>query len=189
MLPISTPRLLLRRFTQADVLTFLAYRSDPAIARYQGWETCDLAEATMFVQHQEAQQIGVGGEWLQIAIVVRATGLHIGDCALRVDLDDHRQATIGITLASEHQRHGFGAEALSSLLDALFLQLELHRVRADTGPENTGAWKLLERLGLRREGHLLQSLWFKGRWADEYQYAILRDEWLKRSGRGYPQTS
>jgi RimJ/RimL family protein N-acetyltransferase len=38
--------------------------------------------------------------------------------------------------------------------------------------------KLAERLGMRREAHLRQSLWFKGRWADEFYYAILRDEWL-----------
>lgn len=157
------------------------------MARYQGWETCDLAEATRFIQHQEVQQIGVGGEWFQIAIVVRATGLHIGDCALCVQAEDPRQARIGITLSSQHQGHGFGTEALTSLLDTLFLKLELHRVTADTDPGNTPAWKLLERLGLRREGHLVQSLRFKGRWADEYQYAILREEWLRRSGVGGSQ--
>ena len=37
---------------------------------------------------------------------------------------------------------------------------------------------LLERLGLRREGYFIQNVWFKGKWADEYLYAILQDEWL-----------
>ena len=72
-------------------------------------------------------------------------------------------------------------EAFECLIEAAFLQLDLHRVVADTDPENTASWKLMERLGLRREGHLKQSLWFKGRWVDEYVYAVLREEWL--SGR------
>ena len=63
------------------------------------------------------------------------------------------------------------------------LHLNLHRVTADTDPQNTRAWTLLERLGLRREAHLFQSLWFKGRWADEYLYAVLRAEWLRRFER------
>jgi hypothetical protein len=55
--------------------------------------------------------------------------------------------------------------------------------RGNTDVENTVAWTLMEQLGLRREGHLRQSLRFKGRWADEYLYAMLREDWLQRSGR------
>jgi len=39
---------------------------------------------------------------------------------------------------------------------------------------------LLERLGMRREGHFVENNWFKGRWADEYLYAVLRHEWLSK---------
>jgi len=40
----------------------------------------------------------------------------------------------------------------------------------------------MERVGLRREGHFLKNAWFKGRWADEYLYAVLQAEWLPRRG-------
>lgn len=93
-----------------------------------------------------------------------------------------------MTLARENHGQGFATEALGCLLDALFDRLKLHRVVADTDVENTASWTLLERLGLKREGHLRQSLWFKGRWADEYLYSIRRDEWLKRSSRVAPST-
>ena len=182
MLPLHSSRLILRRFTEADVPSFLAYRNDPAVARYQSWESCSLAEATEFIRKHQAKEIGVPGEWWQIAIALRTTGLHIGDCALQIHADDARQATIGFTLARSHQGHGYATEALSALLDGAFLHLDLHRVVADTDPQNTRACALLERLGLRREAHLRQSLWFKGRWADEYLYAVLRKEWLRRSG-------
>jgi RimJ/RimL family protein N-acetyltransferase len=53
----------------------------------------------------------------------------------------------------------------------------LHRVIAITDCENAASVALLERLGLRREGHFLQNVWFKGTWGDEYLYAILHEEW------------
>jgi RimJ/RimL family protein N-acetyltransferase len=183
LLPFSTPRLVLRRFIETDVQPFLAYRSDPTVARYQSWESCNLAEATEFIQCHQSQEAGVPGQWLQIAIACKGTDALIGDCAFKVQLHDPRQATIGVTLARQSHGQGFATEALSCLLDALFERLNMHRVVADTDVENTASWKLLERLGLRREGHLKQSLWFKGRWADEYLYAILRDDWLGNSGR------
>jgi len=188
LLPLHTPRLTLRRFTEVDVLPFLAYRNDPAVARYQSWESCDLVEATEFIRSHQSLEAGVPGQWLQIAIVLKETNALIGDCALKVQAQDPRQAAIGVTLARQSQGRGFAIEALSCLLAVLFEGLKLHRVVADTDVENTASWTLLERLGLKREGHLRQSLWFKGRWADEYLYAILREEWIKQSGRAAPLT-
>ncbi len=159
---------------------FFAYRNDPVVARFQSWESCNLAEARAFAARQEIQKIVVPGQWLQIGIALKQEGKLIGDCALKVHAPDARQATLGITLSRPYQGQGYGTEALSALLNFLFMRMGLHRVQADTDPENTPAWKLLERLSMRREAHHLQSLWFKGRWADEFVYAILRSEWLER---------
>ena len=188
LFPLHTPRLILRRFSEADVPPLLAYRNDPVVARYQSWESCVLAEAMEFIRHHQLQAAGVPGQWLQIAIAVKDTGALLGDCAFKIQDNDPRQATIGVTLARENHGQGFATEALACLLDALFERLKQNRVVADTDVENTASWTLLERLGLKREGHLRQSLWFKGRWADEYLYAIRRDEWLKRSIRVAPST-
>ena len=64
------------------------------------------------------------------------------------------------------------------MLDYVFTELNLHRVVAVTDCENGKSFTLLARLGLRREGHFVQNVWFKGKWGSEYSYAILRDEWL-----------
>lgn len=177
MLPLDSPRLVLRRFNDGDVAAFQAYRNDPEVARFQGWESFSLAEATLFVARQEMQQIALPGQWLQIAISLKRTGQLVGDCALKVHATDARQATIGFTLCRAFQGQGLATEALSALLEYLFLVANLHRVQADTDPANVRAWRLLERLGMRREAHFVQSLWFRGRWADEFLYAILRQEW------------
>jgi RimJ/RimL family protein N-acetyltransferase len=47
---------------------------------------------------------------------------------------------------------------------------------------NAPSWALLERVGMRREGHFIENVWFKGGWADEYLYAVLKDEWLQKRG-------
>lgn len=180
MFPLDSSRLVLRRFNRADIQAFLAYRNDPEVARFQGWESFSLAEATAYIARQETQEIALPGQWLQIAIALKQTGQFVGDCALKIHMADPRQATIGITLCRTFQGQGLATEALVALLDFLFFERELHRVLADTDPENEPAWKLLERLGMRREAHCRRSLWFKGRWADEYVYAVLRHEWQQR---------
>jgi len=157
MLPLESPRLVLRRFRPEDVDLFLDYRNDVEVARYQGWETVSRSEAQTFVALQSLLDTGLPGEWSQIAISLKGSAALIGDCALRIHSPDVRQATIGITLAPSHQGRGFATEALSCLLDHLFLQLRLHRVVADTDPQNVRSWRLLERLGMRREGYLRQK--------------------------------
>lgn len=186
MLPIHTSRLVLRHLRGPDLETFLAYRNDPAVARYQSWESFNRAEATAFIARQGLQEPARPGQWLQIAIALRETDALIGDCALKVNRDDPRQATIGITVSRPSQGQGFATEALAALLDDLFLKLQLHRVVADTDPENDASWRLLERLGMRREAHLRQSLWFKGRWTDEYLYAVLEEEWARHRTALFP---
>ena len=66
------------------------------------------------------------------------------------------------------------------MLNYAFTKLELHRVIAITDCENERSVALLSRLGMRREGHFIQNIWFKGKWGDEYLYAVLREEWLRK---------
>jgi len=179
MLPLPTPRLVLRHLHGSDIEDFLAYRNDPEVSRYQSWEGLTRTEAVDFVSRHQTQEFGAPGQWLQIAVACRVTDRLVGDCALKVHADDPRQATIGVTFSRANQGKGFATEALTALLEAVFLRMRLHRVIADTDPANTAAWRLLERLGMRREAHLKESLWFKGRWTDEYLYAILREEWTR----------
>jgi RimJ/RimL family protein N-acetyltransferase len=174
---LETTRLRLRRFTDADLALFMAYRNDPEVARYQSWEGITEPEARAFLQEQKKARPGVPGQWLQIAIELKETGILVGDCALKVEEHDERQAEIGYTLARPYQGRGIASEAISRVLDYAFLTLGLHRVIAVTDCENSASVALLERLGLRREGHFLQNIWFKGKWGDEYLYAILQEEW------------
>ncbi len=177
---IESPRLVLRHFGDSDLFIFHAYRNDPEVARYQGWESLTEDQARTFIEAVKTEQPGVPGQWFQFAAELKETKLLIGDCALKVDLEEPRQAQIGYTFAREHQGKGYASEAVSSLLNYAFYTLSLHRVYAFVNCENHRSVALLERLNMRREGHFIQHFWHKGSWVDEYQYAVLESEWLNR---------
>ena len=177
---IESERLILRRFEDSDLAPFVAYRNDPEVARYQSWDSFDELEARAFIREMGSAQPGVPGEWFQFAVESKETGGLVGDCALQVDGQEPYRAEIGFTLAREHQGRGFASEAVSRLLDYAFADLDLHRIVAIADCRNGPSWKLLERVGLRREGHFLDSVWFKRGWSDEYLYAVLKDEWLSK---------
>jgi len=177
---LESARIVLRPFRDADLPSFLAYRNDPEVAKYQSWESLNKQEAHTFVQEQKTLQPGVPGRWFQFAIQLKETGRLVGDCGLKVHPQDAQLAEVGFTLSRDYQSKGLASETVSSLLDYAFIHLGLHRTIAITDCRNAPCVALLERLGLRREGHFLQNVWFKRELGDEYLYAILRDEWLQK---------
>ena len=179
MLNLETPRLLLRPFADADLEAFLAYRSDPEVARYQSWETpYPRAVAEEFVRRMKNMTVLLPGKWLQLVVERLGQPGVVGDVTLHL-LDRH-QAEIGFTLARAFQGNGYASEAVVRLLDYVFDEMQLHRVSATCDAANLASVRLLERVGMRREGHFLDHSWFKGAWCSEYLYAILRREWIAR---------
>lgn len=177
---LVTNRLTIRRFEVADVPAFAAYRSDPAIARYQSWDTpFGEEQARRFVLALATSHPDTAGEWFQLAVTETTSGRLLGDVAAAPEAD-HRLARIGFTLAPEAQGHGFATEAVTALLDYLFAARAKHRVAADCDARNVASAALLERVGMRREAHHLRSVWWKGEWTDELLYAVLADEWSAR---------
>ncbi|HKQ52512.1 MAG TPA: GNAT family protein [Pyrinomonadaceae bacterium] len=175
---IESPRLTLRRFADADLELFLAYLNDPSVARYQSWDSYTEEEARAVITQQQERSPGEPGQWFTFALELKETGTLIGHVALRM-LDD-KQAEIGFTVARAFHGLGLACEAATRVLDYAFVELNLHRVTAITDVENEKSDALLRRLGMRREGHFRENIWFKGRWGSEYLYAVLRDEWMKR---------
>ena len=184
MLPLQTEHLQLRAFKMEDIHTFAAYRSDPLVAQYQGWQTpFTLEEARAFVEAMLTIRPGLPDTWYQIAIERRQDGLLIGDCAFHILPEDGQQAEIGFTLARAYHGQGYGTEAVTRLVDYLFDTFQLHRLRALCDVDNLASRRLLERLGMRREAHFIENYWSKGEWRSEYAYALLRREWTEPSKR------
>jgi len=176
---METPRLIIRRFEPGDLAALLAYRNDPEVARYQSWETMSEREARTLIQEQQTEEPGASFSWFQFAFTLKTTGVLIGDAMLHVGADG-RLGEIGYTLARAHQKQGYAQEGVGAILTYAFAALRLHRVMAALDVRNMPSARLLERLGMRREGHFLQNAWYKGEWCDEYEYALLRSEWERQ---------
>ncbi|MDO7854779.1 GNAT family N-acetyltransferase [Hymenobacter convexus] len=175
---ILAGRVRLRHLRPADLPVFAAYRADPSVCRFQGFDPFSEAQAIGFIARHTAADIPAApGEWVQIAIARSANDELLGDCALHLLAHEPRIAEIGITLAPQQQGRGYASEALRGLLRFCFEELGLHRVVALVDPRNAPSVALMERVGMRREGHFRQNGWYKGEWCDEYQYALLAADW------------
>lgn len=178
---LRTPQLHLRRFRESDAEAFARYRSDPAVARYQGWDApYSLERAREFVTEMATEEADVPGEWLQIAVARVEDDSLVGDCAFSPEADEPRTVEIGFTVAPEHQGRGYARESVSLLLGHLFDRLGKHRVTASCDSRNAASATVLAAVGMRHEGHLVESTWSKGEWSDDLLFAILRREWESR---------
>ena len=177
---ISTDRLVLTPLCAADAEAFFAYRALPDVCRFQGWEPARLDDAVSFIERLQTVEFDSPGTWFQFGIRLRESGQLAGDIGVHF-AEDGRQVEIGFTLAPAFQGRGLATEAVIALLGYLFGELGKHRVFASVDPGNRSSLRLLQRVGMRQEAHFLQSLPFKGGWADDMVFAILASEWRTRS--------
>lgn len=175
---LAGERVLLRRFHPGDLTEFVAYRSSPAVARYQSWDApYPREEGERFIQEMTRSHPDTAGEWFQFAVALRATGQLIGDCAAMPHADDPSLCEIGFTLAERYQGYGYATEAVRLLIGYLFTARGKRRIIAYCDARNAASAAVLERLAMRREGHLRESAWAKGEWTDDLLYAVLGHEW------------
>lgn len=174
---LNTTRLHIRKLTLSDLSDFHDYRSNPDVAKYQGFDVYTLQKAKAFIQEQENKVFGKAGQWTQYGLEEKATQKIIGDCAIKLHKQDTRIAEVGVTISHRAQQQGFAKEALVAILSYLFDVQKVHRVVEIMDAENIGAIQLMESIGFRQEGHFIENIFFKGKWGSEYQYALLKREW------------
>ncbi len=176
---INTDRLLIRNLCLSDLNNFHVYRSDPEVTKYQGFDVFSMKQAEDFINEQADKEFGKPGEWVQYGIENKTTGKLVGDCAIKLDQYDTRLAEIGITISPKEQKKGYGKETLLAILEFLFNRDGFHRVSETVDTENIASIQLLKSVGFRQEGHFVENIFFKGKWGSEYQYAMLKSEWLQ----------
>ncbi len=172
----TTPRLTLRRFTPDDGPALHTYLGDPVAVRFEpsGPQSADDCDRLALARASDP------AFW---AVCARDGDL-IGNLYLaREQPHAWNHHTLGYVFSPAVWGRGLATEACRALLDECFGPWGAHRVSARCNPENHRSWRLLERLGLRREGHLVEAATFAddadGRpvWHDAYTYAVLDREW------------
>jgi RimJ/RimL family protein N-acetyltransferase len=179
--PYRTERLVLRPFTAEDLDAFMAMHSDPEVVRYVPYPPLSRDQAierlrfiaTMTAIDDESQN-------LRLAAVLPETGEVIGDVSLWSSARDRLQGEMGFVVNPRFHRQGYASEAAAELLRIGFEEAGLHRVTANCDARNLASAGVMERIGMRREAHFIQSSYEKGEWVDELEYGILADEWRAR---------
>ena len=172
---LESARLILRRFRPDDAAVLSAYRSDPSVARYQGWMPPVPPDAAARLVAEFAVGDPWQPGWFQYAIEHRAQQCLIGDIGTRLH-DNMMQADLGFTLAAEWQGQGYATEAVRTVIDYLFGK-GLHRISAECDARNERSARLLERAGFRREGYRPAYTWLKGEWTDDILFGLLAGQW------------
>lgn len=168
-------RLNLRPLRPGDAAALTAYRSDPQVALYQGWELpYTVRDAARLIAEMVGRVPGDPG-WVQIGLEVPPGGDLIGDVALNIN---GPEAEIGVTLSATAQGQGYASEALKVLLAHAFGPLKLERVRAEIDPRNVAVRRLLLLLGFRHAETQYGGYLNRGELTDNAVYLLGADEWL-----------
>ena len=177
---IETSRLVVRAFRPEDAADLYEYLSQEEVYRFEPGEPVDREKA----QKLAIEMTASSGFW---AVELKAEHKVIGQIYFE-QVEPQRIMTweLGYILSPRHQRQGCATEAVSALLQRGFDAAGIHRVVAHCNPENTASWKLLERLGFRREGHLKRNMFFRRDsndnplWNDTFIYAVLDGDYPHR---------
>ncbi len=178
MVKLRTERLVLRDFAADDWPAFHAVESLPEVARYQSFEPRTEAESRAYVARAAKGATDRPRRTYDLAVILPAEERLVGRCGLGITDLETTEALLWYTLHPTYWGQGYTTEAARRLVEFGFRDLRLHRIWADCDPENVGSWRVLEKIGMRREGHLRENAWVKGAWVDSLIYAALDREWM-----------
>ena len=181
---LRTPRLRLREWEEPDWPAIHEMMSDVEVARYAFTPTTDAEETHTLVGNVVKARQSELPHGMVITLV--QTGEVIGTCRLNVLKEGNGQGDIAYHLLRRYWGQGYATETAWALLEYGFDDFGLHRISTTVRPENTASWHVLEKIGMRREGHLRLHKWnwATQEWVDSYLYAIVEDEW--RTGQPLP---
>lgn len=173
---IETARLLIRKFHESDAADLYEYLSLPETYEFEPGSPISLDEA-------------------RIMSATRATG----DAYYAVEFKEDRKLVghlyfaqsepkefrtweLGYIFNPHYQRRGFASESARALVEYGFTHLGVHRVEAHCNPLNIASWRVMEKIGMRREALLLQHAFFHRNsdgspiWIDSYGYGMLKED-------------
>jgi RimJ/RimL family protein N-acetyltransferase len=171
---IFTERLVIRIFKKDDWKDLYEYLSDEEVVKFEPYQIFNEKKA-------KEEAIRRAGDNNFYGVCLRENEKLIGNLYFSKEQFDTWE--LGYVFNRKYQGQGYATESARALINYAFTNLNTRRVIAMCSPKNNNSWKLLERLGMRREGLLLQNVYFKTDnngeplWMDTYEYAILKSEW------------
>jgi RimJ/RimL family protein N-acetyltransferase len=184
--PVSTERLAIRPAAPDDIDGTWRYRQLPGVCEWLPRAATTLQDyAAAFVEPMRLERTLVVEHQ---GVVVGDLYLHLQDAWAQAEVSDRGRlalAEIGWVLDPAFGGRGLATEAVAALIAICFDDLDVHRVKATCIASNTPSWRLMDRLGMRREGHTVRDALHRTKgWLDGYHYGLLVEEWRGTHGLG-----
>ncbi|GIO27389.1 GNAT family N-acetyltransferase [Ornithinibacillus bavariensis] len=167
---IITERLIIRNFTQDDWQSVYEYTSDSNVMKYLPEDVFSVEDAKKFVMDNSGENAKY------FPVLLKEDQNLIGHIVFHKYFGDHTYE-IGWVFNPKYYNKGYASEAAHAILKYGFETMGLHRIIATCQPENTPSYRVMEKIGMRREGFFKKCIPQGNEWWDEYYYAILDEEW------------
>jgi len=177
---LQTERLILRDFKEEDWRDIHEYDADAETVKYMPFGPNTEDETKAFINKTIDRRKESPRLIYNFAMVIKSDNKVIGSFAINITDLANKEAMIGYLLNRNYWNQGYTTEAARSVLAFGFEQLGLHRIIASCDPANTGSYRVMEKLGMQREGYMREEKLFKGVWRDFLLYSILEKEWHNR---------
>ncbi len=170
---LQTTRLIIRYFKEADAEDLFDYLSKDDVVKYEPYEAIKTVDEARNIALERSND----HNFLAVTLL---DGKLIGN--IYFSKGDFDTWEVGYVFNSDYWHKGYATEAMHMIMQYAFTNLSTRRIVAMCNPDNVLSWHLLERLGFRREGHLLKNIYFnkdasgKPIWQDTYEYGILKEE-------------
>jgi RimJ/RimL family protein N-acetyltransferase len=184
---LETERLVLRRFTEADVDDLADLNADPRVMRFladgRPIPRTEVRDDLLPRILADYDRVAGRGTWLAAE---KTTGDFLGWLELRApDSGAVAEAELGYRLRASAWGKGYASEGSRALIDKAFTETGLRRVWAETMAVNTASRRVMERVGLR----YVRTFWvdwphpIEGSEHGEVEYELVRDDWMRTTGR------
>ena len=180
---LESERLIYRKFNPDDFPIVFDWLSDAETMKYRKGEPRNKAEVRDYMDWAMSNAEADECSNFEYAVVLKENNILIGAATL-MNVSDAPE--VGWTIHRNYWKQGYGTEIGETMLKLGFDTLKLHRIIAGCNARNEGSYKIMERLGMRREAHFIQSQLgnsaLNNAWCDRFLYAILREEYELKTG-------
>lgn len=175
---ISSDRVYLREMTEEDWVDVHAYASQERVSLYQPWGPNSEDDTKAFVQQILEDARKENRTRYVLAIIHKEHDQLIGAGELTIKDEQNGSGEIGYIVHPDYWGQGYATEAAVLLLTFGFERCALHRIAATCDPRNSRSAKVLEKVGMTKEGRIRHHIKLKEGWRDSFLYSVLEDEWF-----------
>ncbi len=173
---LANEKLFLREFTPHDWIDVHKYASQEIVCRYQTWGPNTEEDSKEFIQDALDEARQTPRERYVFAIIYQET--LIGSVEIMIRDFTNKVGEIGYIVNPDYWGKGVATKSAQLVITFGFDTLKLHRIYATCDPRNIGSSKVLEKVGMAKEGILRENMLMKdGVWRDSFLYSVLKQEW------------